>query len=225
MAKLIRKKPELKVAQSYSTLCENSPGQSTGVGSLSLLQRIFPTQRLNPGLPHCRWILYQLRHRLRVPWTAMRSDLSILKEITPEYSLDGLMLKLKLQYLATLCEELTHWRRPWCWERLKAGREGEDRGWDGWMASLTWWRCIWTSSWSWWRTGEPGVVQSMGHKVEHDWATDLNWTELKLYFTSVTFVWDIHILRWQMWQLAISKKGCFSSCIKTLLGTSLWPSG
>ena len=132
------------------------------------------------------------------------------------------MLKLKLQYLATWCEELTHWRRPWCWERLKVGGEGEDRGFNGWMASLTWWTWIWTSSWCWWWTGKPDVLQSMGSQwVRHNWATELNWTELKLYFTSITFVWDIHILRWQMKPLAMRKKRCFSSCIKTLLGTSL----
>ena len=66
------------------------------------------------------------------PWTARRSNQSILKEISPGCSLEGLMLKLKLW-----CEELTHLKRPWCWERLKAGREGDDRRWDGWMASLT----------------------------------------------------------------------------------------
>ena len=65
---------------------------------------------------------------LRVPWTARRSNLSILKEINPEYSLEGLMLKLKLQYFVHLCEEPTNWKRPWCWERLKAGGEGDDRG-------------------------------------------------------------------------------------------------
>ena len=63
--------------------------------------------------------------------------LSHLKEISPKYSLEGLMLKLKLPTLAIGCEELTHWKRPWCWERLKAGGEGDDGGWDGWMASLT----------------------------------------------------------------------------------------
>ena len=67
------------------------------------------------------------RRLLRVPWTARISNQSILKEISPEYSLEGLMLKLKLQYLATWCEELTHRKRPWCWERLKAGEEGDDR--------------------------------------------------------------------------------------------------
>jgi len=71
------------------------------------------------------------RRLLRVPWTARWSSQSILKEIKPEYSLEGLMLKLKLQYLATWCEELTHWKSPWCWERLKAEGEGDDRWWDG----------------------------------------------------------------------------------------------
>ena len=69
----------------------------------------------------------------RVPWTARRSNQSILKQISPECSLEGLMLKLKLQYFVD-----TWWKRPWCWERLKAG-EGDERGWDGWMASLTQW--------------------------------------------------------------------------------------
>ena len=81
--------------------------------------------------------LWCWRRLLRVPWTARRSHQSILKEISPEYSLEGVMLKLKLQYLATWCKELTPWRRPWCWEILKAG-EGDYREWDGWIASLTW---------------------------------------------------------------------------------------
>ena len=68
---------------------------------------------------------------------AKRSNQSILKEINSEYSLEGLMLKLKLQYFATWCEDLTHWKGPWCWERMKAGGEGEDRKQDGWMASPT----------------------------------------------------------------------------------------
>ena len=80
--------------------------------------------------------------------------------------------------LATWCEELTDWKRPWCWERLKAGEEGDNRGWDGWMASLTRWTWVWTSSRSWWWTGKPGMLQSMGlQRVGHDWATELNWTQ------------------------------------------------
>ena len=75
--------------------------------------------------------LWCWRRLLRVPWTARRSNQSILKEISPEYSLEGLMLKLKLHYFCHLMKELTHWQRSWCWERLKAGEEGDDRGWDG----------------------------------------------------------------------------------------------
>ena len=71
--------------------------------------------------------MWYWRRLLRVPWTARRSNQPILKEINPEYSLEGLMLKLKLQTLATWCKELTHWERPWCWEKLKARGEGDDR--------------------------------------------------------------------------------------------------
>ena len=73
--------------------------------------------------------------------------------------------------------KLTHLKRPWCWERLKAGGEGDNGGWDGWMASLTWWTWIWASSWTWWRTGKPGMLQSIGlQRVRHDWVTELSWT-------------------------------------------------
>ena len=78
--------------------------------------------------------------------------------------------------LATWWEELTPWKRPWCSERLKAGEEGEDRGWDGWMASPTRWTWVGVNSRSWWWTGRPGVLQSMGHK-ESDTTERLNWTE------------------------------------------------
>ena len=122
------------------------------------------------------------RRLLRVPWTARRSNQSILKEISPVCSLEGLMLKPKLQYFGHWCEDLTHWKRPWCWERLKAEREGDDRGWDGWMASLPQWMWVWVNSGSWWWTGRPGVLQSMGsQRVGRDWATELNWTELFQY--------------------------------------------
>ena len=104
--------------------------------------------------------LWCCRRLLRVPWTARRSNRSILKEINPEYSLEGLMLKLKLQYFGH--EELTHWKRPWCWEGLRAGGEGDDKGWDCWMASPTQWTWVWLDSRSWWWTGRPGMLQSMG---------------------------------------------------------------
>ena len=76
--------------------------------------------------------------------------------------------------LATWCEELTHWKRPWFWERLRAGGEDDGRGLDGWMASPIWGTWVWASSWSWWWTGKPGVLQSMGsQRVGHDWVTEL----------------------------------------------------
>ena len=118
--------------------------------------------------------LWYWRRLLRVPWTARRPNQSILKEISPEYSLEGLMLKLKINPLATWCEELTHWKRPWCWERLRAGGEGDDRGWDGWMASPTKWTWVGVNSGSWWWTERPGMLRFMGsQRVGH------NWTELK----------------------------------------------
>ena len=80
--------------------------------------------------------------------------------------------------LANWCEELTHLKRPWFWERLRAGGEGDDRRWDGWMASPTQWTGVWVNSGSWWWTGRPGMLQFMGlQKVRHNWATELNWTE------------------------------------------------
>ena len=120
--------------------------------------------------------LWCWRKPLRVPWTARRSNQSILKEISPECSLEGLMLKLKLQYFGHLTQVLTHWKRPWCWKGLGAGGEGDDRGWDGWMASpirCTW---VWVNSGSWWWSGRPGVLWFMGsQRVRHDWVTELNW--------------------------------------------------
>ena len=120
----------------------------------------------------------------RVPWTARRSNQSILKEINPEYWLEGLILKLKLQYFGTWCEELNHWERPWCWERLKAGGEGDDRGWDSWIASPTRWTWVWASSGSWWWTGKPGVLQL-------DTTEQLNWLEVKKEPRSSVGIWEV----------------------------------
>ena len=119
--------------------------------------------------------LWCWRRLLRVPWTARRSNQSILKEISPECSLEGLILKLKLQCFGHL-KQRTFWKRPWCWKRLKAGGEGDDRGWDGWMESLTHWTWVWASSGSWWWPGKPGVLQSM-ESQNQSYTTDwLNWT-------------------------------------------------
>ena len=83
--------------------------------------------------------------------------------------------------LATSREDLTHWKRLWCWEGLGAGGEGDDRGWDGWMASPTRWTWVWMNSGRWWWTGRPGVLRFMGsQRVRHDWATELNWTECSI---------------------------------------------
>ena len=126
----------------------------------------------------CFWIVV-LERLLKVPWTARRSNQSILKENSPEYSLEGLMLKLKLQNFGHLMQR-TDW--PWCWERLKAGEEGDDRGWDGWMASSTRWIWVWASSGSWWWTGKPGMLQSMvSQRVRQDWATELSWCNVTVY--------------------------------------------
>ena len=81
--------------------------------------------------------------------------------------------------LNTWCKEQTHWKRPWCWERLKVGGQREDRGWDEWMVSLTWWTWVWASSGSWWWSGNPGMLESMGLQgVEHNWVAELNWSDL-----------------------------------------------
>ena len=78
--------------------------------------------------------------------------------------------------LAIWCKELTHWKRPWHWERFKAGGEWDDKGWNGWLAALTRWTRVWASSRSWWWTRKPGMLQSMGsQRVGHYWATELNW--------------------------------------------------
>ena len=130
--------------------------------------------------------LWCWRRLLRVPWTERRSNQSIPKEISPGCSLEGMMLKLKLQYFGHLMwrvdslEKTTHWKRLWCWEGLGAGGKGDNRGWDGWMASPTQRTWVWVNSGSWWWTGRPGVLQFMGSKtVGHNWVTELNWTELK----------------------------------------------
>ena len=93
--------------------------------------------------------LWCWRRLLRVPWTARRSNQSIIKEISPEYSLEYSDWCWSSNTLTTWCEELTHWKRRWCWwERLKA-RKGDDRGWDDWMASPSQWTWVWASSGSW----------------------------------------------------------------------------
>ena len=118
-----------------------------------------------------------------------RSNQSFLKEVSPEYSSEGLLLKLKLQYFGHLMQRTDSFERPWSWERLRAGGERDHRGWDGWMASTTGWIWAWANSRSWWWPGRPGVLQSMGSQsVRHDWATKLR----KIYSS------DIFNLGWSL---------------------------
>ena len=121
--------------------------------------------------------LWCWKRLLRVPLTERRSNQSILKGISPEYSLEGLMWNWSSNTLATWCEEPIHWKRPWYWERLRAGGERDDRGWDGCMVSLTQWTWVWVNFRSWWWTGRPGVLHSMGFKESARLSdyTELNW--------------------------------------------------
>ena len=126
--------------------------------------------------------LWYWKRLLRIPWPARRSNQSILKEISPEYSLEGLMLKLKVQSFSHLMWRTDSLEKT-LRERLKVGGEGDDRGWDGWMASPTQWIWVWISSRSWWWTGKPGVLQSMGsQRVRHNWTRlSSDWTELNAH--------------------------------------------
>ena len=121
--------------------------------------------------------LWCWRRLFRVPWTARRSNQSILKEINPEYSLEALMLKLKLQCFGHLMGRTDSLEKTLMLERLKVGGEGDhNRGWDGWMASLTQWTWVWVNSRIWWWTGKPGGLQSMGsQRFRHDWTAEVNW--------------------------------------------------
>ena len=120
--------------------------------------------------------LWCWRRLLRVPWTAWRSNQSIIKKSVLNVHWKDWCWSWNSNTLTTLCEELTYWKRPWCWEGLGAGGEGDDRGWDGWMASLTRWTWVWVDSGSWWWTGRPGVLRFMGlQRVRHNWVTGLNW--------------------------------------------------
>ena len=120
--------------------------------------------------------LWCWRRLLRVPWTARRSYQSILKEISPEYSLERLMLKLKLQYFGHLMQRTDWLEKTLMLGKMEVRRRRGRQGWGGWMALLTQRTWVWTSSESWWWTGNPGVLQSMGsQRVGHDWVTELNW--------------------------------------------------
>ena len=122
--------------------------------------------------------LWCWRRLLRVPWTPRRSNQSILKEISPGCSLEGLMLKLKLQYFGHLMQRVDSLEKTLMLGGIRVRRRRDDRGWDCWMASPTRWTWVWVNSGSWWWTGRPGVLRLMGsQRIGHDWVTELNWTE------------------------------------------------
>ena len=139
--------------------------------------------------------LWCWKRPLRVPWTARRSTQSNLK--------DGVYSVLNIHWkdwcwswssstLTTWFEEPSHWKRPWCWV-LRAGGKGDDRGWDGWMASLTRWTWIWVNSGSWWWTERPGVLWFLGSQsVGQDWVTELNWIDPLLFVETVLM--DYHVV-------------------------------
>ena len=137
----------------------------------------------------CFWTVV-LEKTLESPWTARRWILSI--------HWKDWYWSWNSSTLGTRCGELTHLKRPWCWERLKVGGEGDDRGWDGWMGSLTQWTWVWVDSGSWWWTGKPGMLQSMeSQRTGHNWATELNWTELKNQWLKEKFYKILNNFGWR----------------------------
>ena len=168
--------------------------------------------------------LWCWRRPLRFPWTARRSNQSNLRKSVLNFYWNGWCWSWNSKTLTTWCKELTYLKRPWCWERLKAGGEGDDRGWDGWMASPTWWTWVWVGSQSWWWTGKPGVLQSLGsQRVGHKWETELNsvyflrycTVRLKMFYFLCSFlcmyICIIHARSiTNLWQYSTITAGCIS---------------
>ena len=152
--------------------------------------------------------LWCWRRLLRVPWTARRSNQSILKQISPGCSLEGLMLKLKLQYFGHLIRRVDLLEKTLMLGGIGSREKRGHRGWDSWMASLTGWTCVWVNSGSLWWTRKPGVLRFMGsQRVRHNWVTELNWTELNQSFAHVAEIGSfsgnrkqfIYIVDWLDW--------------------------
>ena len=122
--------------------------------------------------------------------------------------------------LTTWCEELTHWKRPWCWERLKAGGEGDGRGWGGWMVSQTQWTWVWVGSGSWWWTGKTGVLQSTGsQRVGHDWGTEQNGSDIQCWFSGRLW-FSVAVVRWPF--LVQSTEAAWGLVMRLWWGERLW---
>ena len=144
----------------------------------------------------CFWTVV-LEKTLERPLDLKRSNHSILKRSVLGVHWKDWCWNWNSNTLATWCEELTHLKRPWCWERLRAGGEGDYRGWDGWMASLTQWTWVSVSSGSGWWTERPGVLKSTGmQRVRHNWVTELNWTEFSAHnsqMAQISLPWPLRI--------------------------------
>ena len=165
----------------------------------------------------CSWTV-MLEKTLESPLDWRWYNQSILMEINSEYSLEGLMLKLKRQHLGLLMWEQTYWKRPWCWEGLGAGGKGDDRGWDGSMASLTQLTWVCASSRRWGRTGKPQVLQSMGlQRVGHAWG----WTTYRKP-TCATFCNDKHHVRDSLGRASCLTDLKESRFARYNLGSLLW---
>ena len=172
------------VTKSYPTLYNPMDCSTPGFPVLHYLQDFAQTHvywvgdAIKESWVPKNWCFWSMvwRRLLRVPWITRRSSQSILKEISSEYSLEGLILKLKLQYFGYLMRRTDSLEKTLTLGKIEGGGEGDDRGWDGWMASLTQWAWVWVNSSSWWWAGRSGMLQSMGlQRVRHDWVTELNW--------------------------------------------------
>ena len=146
-----------------------------------------------------QWIddfeLWCWRRRLRVSWTARRSNQLNLKENTPEYSLKELMLKLKLQYFGHLMGRTDSFKKTLMLGKIESGRIGDNKAWNCWMASPTQWTWVWVNAESWWWRGNPGMLQFMGSQiVGQDWATEVNWIG-----SCHLHIWGYWFFSWQSW--------------------------
>ena len=143
-----------------------------------------------------------------IPSIKLVSNESALRIRWPKYWSFSFSISLSNDIQGLFLLGLTHLKRPWCWERLRAGGEWDDRGWDGWMASPTRWTWVWADSGSWWWTGRPGMLQFMGsQRVGHDWVTELNWTDSTTVSKNLWFYSLIHTSMFKNWEASYAN--CF----------------
>ena len=186
---------ESEVAQSCPTLGDpmncSPPGSSLrGILQARVLEWVAISFSRRSSQPRDRTQVSRIAGRRFIIWATVIDILTYFFQVyspllIPSFSDISFCLFILIDginTLATWYEELTHWKRPWCWERLNAEGEGDNRGWDGWVTSLTRWTRVWASSRSWWWTGKPGMLQNMrSQRVGHNSATELDWTELISY--------------------------------------------